>query len=131
MDTLVKPRRPIPANATRIHGITNEMVAAAPDFSLVYLEMIALLRAVSCCVIYNADFDLRMIQQSIPGGVAFFGLPHDFMQCAMLQYARWYGDWSDYRSDFRWQKLTGGDHTALGDCRATLAVLQKMAGVTP
>lgn len=28
----------------------------------------------------------------------------------------------------RWQKLPGGDHSALGDARATLAVIRKMAG---
>ena len=27
----------------------------------------------------------------------------------------------------RWQKLPGGDHSALGDCRATLAILHEMA----
>ena len=29
LDTLVRPRRPIPADAIRIHGIRNEMVAEA------------------------------------------------------------------------------------------------------
>jgi hypothetical protein len=33
-----------------------------------------------------------------------------------------------YANGGKWAKLTGGDHTALGDCRATLALLKRMAG---
>ena len=47
--------------------------------------------------------------------------------CAMLEYAKWVGDWDDYHCSFRWQKLQGGDHSSLGDCRATLDVIRKMA----
>lgn len=30
-------------------------------------------------------------------------------------------------NSYRWQPLDGGDHSAIGDCRATLALLQRMA----
>ena len=33
-----------------------------------------------------------------------------------------------FHQSYRYQKLPGGDHTAPGDCRATLALLRKMAG---
>lgn len=33
--------------------------------------------------------------------------------------------------NYRWQRLPGGDHSALGDCWATLKVLQKMAESEP
>jgi DNA polymerase-3 subunit epsilon len=45
----------------------------------------------------------------------------------MLAYSKYVGEWNDYRKDFKWQKLQGGDHSALGDCRATLEVIKKMA----
>jgi DNA polymerase-3 subunit epsilon len=31
------------------------------------------------------------------------------------------------RGGYKYQKLPGGDHSALGDCRATLKVLKDMA----
>lgn len=63
LDTLVKPTSPIPAEATRIHGITNEMVAEAPTWPEVIrkFEEIVIGRDL---VIYNADYDLRIIDQT-------------------------------------------------------------------
>jgi DNA polymerase-3 subunit epsilon len=46
----------------------------------------------------------------------------------MHWYSQWIGDWNDYHGNYKWQRLPGGDHSALGDCRATLAVLKQMAG---
>ena len=48
-------------------------------------------------------------------------------ECAMHPYSQWVGDWNDYHGSYRWQRLPGGDHTAIGDCHATYAVLQRMA----
>jgi DNA polymerase-3 subunit epsilon len=45
----------------------------------------------------------------------------------MLQYAEWFGEWNSYHQSFRWQKLQGGDHSALGDCFATLELIKRMA----
>jgi DNA polymerase-3 subunit epsilon len=45
----------------------------------------------------------------------------------MLKYAEFVGEWNDYHGNYRYQKLPGGDHTAVGDCRATLKVIKKMA----
>jgi DNA polymerase-3 subunit epsilon len=39
----------------------------------------------------------------------------------------WVGE-PGWRGGFRWQKLPGGDHSAIGDARATLAVIRRMAG---
>lgn len=36
----------------------------------------------------------------------------------MLRYAAYVGAWKGARHGYRWHKLGGGDHTALGDCRA-------------
>jgi DNA polymerase-3 subunit epsilon len=44
----------------------------------------------------------------------------------MHLYAGWYGCYSEYWNDFQWQKLPGGDHTALGDCLAVWDILQTM-----
>ena len=46
----------------------------------------------------------------------------------MLEYAKFVGEWNNYHGNYRWQKLEGGDHSAAGDCLATLEVIRTMAG---
>lgn len=144
LDTLVKPLRPIPAEAIAIHGITNDMVADAPVWSEIYQDVLALL-AGRCVVIYNASYDVRlMLQSTIFAGVdrkdalAIFKAIKPTVCCAMLTYAEFYGDWDDYRDNYRWQRLTnaadqqgvvidGQAHRALADCQLTLGVIKAMA----
>lgn len=47
-------------------------------------------------------------------------------ECAMLEYSTFVGDWHDYYQNYRFQPLRGG-HRAVGDCRAALQVIQRMA----
>ncbi len=124
LDTLVKPQTEIPAEASRIHGITDEMVADAPAFDAVQLGIEG-----KTVVTYNANFDARMIRQSLaqydkdaPAVKAY--------ECAMETYAAYYGEWNDYFGSYKWQPLRGGDHSAKGDCLATLALIRKMAQAT-
>jgi DNA polymerase-3 subunit epsilon len=78
-------------------------------------------------VIYNKAYDLRLIRQSLMR----FSSPLPFtparVECAMLQYADYVGDWNEYHQNFKWPKLEGGDHSAVGDCLATLEVIKRMA----
>ncbi|MEV3812529.1 3'-5' exonuclease [Aeromonas allosaccharophila] len=136
-DSLVKPQKPIPAEATAIHGITNDMVATAPSWADIHDEVC---RIVNCypLVIYNADYDMRLMAQT----AALYGLQpvtaNAGVHCAMLAYAEFYGDWNDYKGSYRWQRLTtaaaqqgvvtdGQAHRALADVMMTLGVLQAMA----
>jgi hypothetical protein len=48
-------------------------------------------------------------------------------RCAMKRYAAFVGEWSERYEDYAYQPLPGGDHRALGDARAALAVLRRMA----
>lgn len=127
LDTLVRPLKPIPPAASNIHGITDDMCAAAPAWIDVVKELMPILVNASRVVIYNAEYDTRMMFQTLAaasldrewmGGIEF--------NCAMEQYAAWYGDYSEYHGNFRWQRLNGG-HRALGDCRATLDLIRGMA----
>ncbi|GGZ39657.1 hypothetical protein [Streptomyces bluensis] len=52
--------------------------------------------------------------------------PQTWEECAMEQYAAFYGDWHDYFGSYTWQKL-GGGHRALGDTRAVIRRLEEMA----
>ncbi|TVK91281.1 DNA polymerase III subunit epsilon [Shewanella algae] len=136
LDTLVKPTAPIPEDATRIHGITNEMVTNAPTWPEVYDLFVPLVEGREL-VIYNADYDLRMIRQADER--------NDLLNirtqadCAMLAYAEFYGQWDDYRGQWKWQRLgnaakqqgvviEGKAHRALADCQMTLGVIASMAG---
>ena len=64
LDTLVRPSTPIPPDASLIHGIGDEHVMAAPIWSEVYPRVAELLKAATLVVIYNAEFDERMIWQT-------------------------------------------------------------------
>lgn len=128
-NTLVEPSISIPAQASAIHHITNEMVTDAPTFLDVAFDLFKVLigRAV---VIYNAPFDQRLLRQSCNVvGLSYLSLVAGVQRFedVMLPYSQYVGDWNEYHQNYRWQKLPGGDHTALGDCRATLDVLRLMA----
>lgn len=135
MDTLIKPTHPIPADATRIHGITNESVASAPTWPEVTGQFQKIVQG-RTLVIYNADYDLRIINQTNVKH-SWPIMPLD-AECAMLAYAEFYGEWDDYRNKFKWQRLgsaaaqqgvviEGEAHRALADCRMTLGIIEAMA----
>jgi DNA polymerase-3 subunit epsilon len=58
--TLVNPLRPIGIGAQRVHGITDEMVAAAPLFEAIADDLIAFLGDAPL-VIHNAPFDVKFL----------------------------------------------------------------------
>lgn len=124
-DSLIRPQAPIPAAATAIHSLDDRAVAHAPTLAQVYERLVALL-AGQIVVVYNAAFDRRVLQQS----GARWRLPAlrpVAWHCAMQEYARFSGAWNAEKGAYRWHKLEGGDHTALGDCWATWALIRAMA----
>jgi DNA polymerase-3 subunit epsilon len=126
LNSLVKPVYPIPSDATKIHGITNEMVANAPAWPVVCMRMMRVLAIRPILVIYNEQYDLRLINQSSQKHDMSVTIAHP-KNCAMLQYSAYVGDWNYSRCSYRWQKLTGGDYSAKGDCIATAALIRRMA----
>jgi DNA polymerase III epsilon subunit-like protein len=60
---LVRPTRAIPAEATAVHGISAEDVAAAPSFADIAFELRARLGD-SAFVAHNVGFDLPMLQHA-------------------------------------------------------------------
>lgn len=133
LDTLVKPTLPILTAASRIHGITDDTVNDAPPWTDVR-EQVQQIVAGKTVLIYNAEYDTRLMRQSDRMAIQGTVVP-DFKTlaieslCMMDRYSTWVGDWSDWHGNYRWQRLPGGDHSALGDCRATLKVLKTMAGI--
>ena len=68
---LVRPSRPIPAEATAVHGIGDDDVASAPRFAEVAHELLGLLEG-AVFVAHNAEFDLAMLRHAFAGaGTAY------------------------------------------------------------
>lgn len=143
LDTLVKPKNPIPYKASLIHGINDDMVKNAPSF-IEIRDQIWNYLSTHDVIGYNVKYDFKMLKQSDAAcnpdaTFNWDNLPHE---CVMLAYAEYRGVWNDYFGNWRWHKL--GDaaarvgytlpsglkaHSALPDCLMTLAVCKKLAGL--
>ncbi|MDP9310939.1 MAG: 3'-5' exonuclease [Chloroflexota bacterium] len=124
-DSLMRPVGLIPAAATTIHHLDDAAVAHAPTWGELYPRIARLLHR-RFVVVYNAAYDRRILEQTCSrAGVP--SLRPAGWHCTMLEYARFTGVWNVSKNDYRWHKLQDGDHTALGDCRATLATIAWMA----
>ena len=91
LNTLVRPSRPIPAEVIAIHGITDAYVAGSPRWPEVYPELCRLLQEFHCLVIYNAPFDLRLLDQTCRRFQLSPLSASIEAHCAMRQYARYAG----------------------------------------
>lgn len=60
----LNPGRPIPQEAVRIHGITDEMVKDKPAFSAIADEFLAFIKGATL-VIHNAPFDLSFLAHEL------------------------------------------------------------------
>lgn len=128
MDSLVRPvyRTRIPAESTAIHGITMDMLDSAPTMPEIMPRLREVLQG-KTVVIYNVSFDTRLIQQTLKkngdGGIQF----QMRTDCAMARYSEFVGEWSQYKADYKWQKLPSAAHRAVDDCKVTLALIREMA----
>jgi DNA polymerase-3 subunit epsilon len=136
LDTFVKPKRPIPLDAVRIHGITEHVVQDAPDWLNTNEQVWQLLKGRDV-IVYNAEYDFRLIEQSEKACDPFALSDWNTISraCAMEAYAEHVGDYDDRKDGYRWRKLTSAAaaagyalpadvsaHSAFGDCLMTLAV---------
>ena len=137
LETYIHPVNGIPDDASKIHGITLETVASAPTWCYMVDEIMDIIDGKDL-VVYNAVYDRKMMHQS---GEAHGMAKVEWKEvarwwCAMEAYAEYYGDWNSYRGNYKWQSLTNaarqcgievnGAHSALGDCRMTLEVINFM-----
>lgn len=131
---LVRPKKEIPAEATRIHGITNADVLNAPDWSMIHNHVSSIIEG-RHLVIYNADHDVRLLIQT--ARQYKLDVPRFQAWCAMKAYAKYFGEWDGDNGNWRWQKLTaaarqmqiplpatGNAHRAVYDCLLCLGVVQ-------
>ena len=119
--TLCKPRKPIPAAASDVNHITDDMVADAPEFRQIAPALTEFLRGCHLCG-HNLDFDLRFIfahGAEIPTGVRFY----DTLDLAQLTIKK--SDIDNYKLETLcsyYGVLRGSAHRSLSDCLATAKV---------
>ncbi len=137
LESLVRPSQPIPRAVSRIHHITDNMVANAPTWPVLWPTIrLHLVNRIS--VIYNEEFDVRMMQQSH----ARYRLPwrerlNTF--CLMKLYAQFKGEWNPARSSYRNFSLDSAgkecglslpnSHRSTDDTRLTHALLVYLASL--
>ena len=129
IDTLLKPlfHVPISDKASAVHGITEDKLSNAPNYINLYNEIAGNIAGKNI-IAYNVDFDRKMLKQTALKENA--PTIKASWQCAMIQYARFIGKWSDFRKNYTYQRLPSRDHTALGDCLATLEIIRTMANAS-
>jgi len=136
INTLVRPVAPIPADATRVHGITNAMAAGAPGWKEVWPGVAAALQG-RLVAIYNMDYDRRLLRQTHrQNGMRWTSPKAEFM-CIMEVYAQFHGQWSPRRGGYRYLRLEEAgrqcqlvqpnSHRAREDAALARAVLVYMA----
>ena len=120
--------------AESVNGITPQMVADCKDIYHYFGEIQQILCDADTIIGYNTEFDLNFLV------ACGFELSEDISTVdVMREFAPIYGEWSEDRQDYKWQKLTtcaayyGYDwskaaaaHNSLGDCLATLFCYTKM-----
>lgn len=134
--SLVRPCDPIPEQAQSIHGISNDDVCTSTNFKLVW-EQIETLLVDKSLIIYNSDYDIRLICQSLLrfcSSLYVLEIQEMLIEkshCAMLWYAEFYAEINPYYSNYKWQSLTNAcrqqgidtsdltAHRALADCEMT------------
>lgn len=130
--SLIQPTRPIPAESTEIHGISDADVKDAPTFKVIASDMAKVIDGRRVWI-YNAAYDFRIWIQS--AWLRGFVAPPLDAKCAMLEYARLFGA-MDSNGEWKWHKLGAayemqfGDvlpaHDAVHDCIMTAGLVRKM-----
>ena len=135
MNQYFRPKCEIAPEAMKVHGISMEYLADKPTIDE-YFQQISELLYNNQVLIYNSQFDCKLLQQS-------FAVHHsaglrDFQNhCVMKAYAEYFGEIGNY-GNFRWQKLTNAviqqdvdcddliAHNAVSDCEMTRRLIHKV-----
>jgi len=127
LDLLVNPGRPIPPAATRVHGITDAMVAGAPDIDSAARAFHDFARE-AVIVAHNAPFDMAFLRRA--DARLGLGWPHPVLDTVLLS-AVLFGAGETHTLDALCDRLgvkiaEAERHTAMGDARATAEAFCRM-----
>lgn len=126
-DTLVNPERKIPEASTRVHGITNAMVAEAPTIARAGADF-HLFATDAVVVAHNAPFDMAFLRRHAKSAEVEWN--HPILDTVLLS-AVLFGASVPHTLDALCERLditipAALRHTALGDAQATAKALVKM-----
>ena len=120
--------------AEEVNHISPEMIANAPSIQSEMAAIGNILSRAKTIVGYNTEYDLRFLQ------AAGWQRPEEQKIVDVMQdFAPIYGEWSEERGDYKWQKLSTcaawygyewterGAHNSLEDCLATLHCYKEMS----
>ena len=142
-DKLVMPQGKIPLGASRVHGLTRDLLArnGALPWTQHYEAVKSIVLAARVIYVYNLEYDERIIEQTCdlydlePILSIAEGREVD-LRCSMLEYAAHRKAPGRY-GDYRWHKLKDAcrhesvsasqDHRALSDCRMVLNLMRAVA----
>jgi DNA polymerase III subunit epsilon len=126
-DSLIRPSCRVESGASRVHGHTTQSLSGKRCFVEVYPDLLEVMWA-RRVIVYNASYDRRVWDAAVGRLGARAALAGELApwECAMRAFAAYVGQRSK-RGGHKNQKLVGGDHTALGDARATLRLIERMA----
>jgi DNA polymerase III subunit epsilon len=126
-DSLIRPSCRVEPGASRVHGHTTQSLSGEKCFVEVYPDLLDVMWA-KRVIVYNASYDRRVWDAAVGRLGARAALAGELApwECAMRAFAAYVGQRSK-RGGYKNQKLVGGDHTALGDARATLRLIERMA----
>lgn len=121
------------AEAEAINHISSQMVQNAPTIMEEGWKIRAILEHAKEIIIYNADFDLSVMEM----WTGFRVSEEQWVRDTMLDFATEYGEWDEDHGGYRWKKLAfaanhygyeweGDAHDSLADCKATLFVHNKL-----
>ncbi len=138
IDTLIKPTILIPPSSSAIHKITNMDISNAPYITEIITELTRLFRN-NTVAIYNAEFDLRMLRQSLHAhGQRLSHNLRDNVCCAMELFSTFNGEYNNIKKGYKWIGLNSAAsrlgivvpsnlHRAKIDAELTRQVILKIA----
>ncbi len=139
--SLCKPDIDMPAEASEVSNITDALLADAPPFTQIWPDVVQVLTSTDAPIYaWNTDFDRQALLLTakrfgllVPAAIS----DKNRWRCAMKLHARWYGEWSNGKNDYRYQPLEwactelgieeGGYHRAIGDALNALRVMRAIA----
>ena len=125
---LINPGIPIPAEATAIHGITDEMVANAPTFGQIAKALLEKLDRADCISGFNIlSFDLPLLSEEF----ARVGITWPVKRLRIIDVYKLYSHWYPRKLANAVATYCGREQTAAHDaagdvidCRDVLSVMQ-------
>jgi DNA polymerase-3 subunit epsilon len=133
----VKPTIPMPADATAINQISEADLAGLPSLADLWPELREALRG-RLVIVYNADFDTRILRESLDAHRITEAAPWRKTVCAMKLFATWQGTPGRF-GGYRWWSLSDASamenisqegialHAADGDCELTRRLVKRLA----